>query len=46
MNGLDRPNKTEIVTPAAEGSELTAIALDELEALIGISEEAARGSDD
>ncbi|MET7524672.1 hypothetical protein ACWEAF_20115 [Streptomyces sp. NPDC005071] len=46
MNGLDKPAKTEIVTPAASGSELTAIALDELEALIGISEEAAHGSDD
>ncbi|MFF3517744.1 hypothetical protein [Streptomyces sp. NPDC002573] len=46
MNGLDKPSKTEIVTQAAEGSELTAVALDELEALIGISEEAAHGSDD
>ncbi|WP_435279739.1 hypothetical protein [Streptomyces sp. 1222.5] len=44
MNGLDKPSKT--VTPAADGSELTALALDELEALIGISEEAAHGSDE
>lgn len=46
MNGLDRPAKIEIVTTAATGSELTAMALDELEALISISEEAAHGSDD
>jgi hypothetical protein len=45
MNGLDKPNKTEIVTPAASGSDLTAMALDELEALIDITEEAARGSE-
>ncbi|WP_073947646.1 hypothetical protein [Streptomyces kebangsaanensis] len=46
MNGLDKPSKTEIVTPDASSSELTAVALDELEALIEISEEAARGSED
>lgn len=46
MNGLDKPSKTEIVTPAASDSELTSVALDELEALIGISEEAAHGSDE
>jgi hypothetical protein len=46
MNGLDKPSKTEIVTPPIEGSELTAVVLDALEALIGISEEAAHGSDD
>ncbi|WRZ90222.1 hypothetical protein OHB54_14785 [Streptomyces sp. NBC_01007] len=45
MNGLYRAAKTEIVTPNASGSDLTAVALDELEALIGISEEAAHGSD-
>ncbi|MEU3522133.1 hypothetical protein ABZ770_44095 [Streptomyces sp. NPDC006654] len=44
INGLDKPSKTEIVAPATRGSELTAVALDELEALIAISEEAARGS--
>ena len=44
MNGLDKPSKTEIVAPAATGSDLTTATLDELEALIGITEEAARGS--
>jgi hypothetical protein len=46
MNGLDKPAKTEGVTPSASGAELTAVNLNELEALIGISEEAAHGSDE
>ncbi|MFE7216059.1 hypothetical protein ACFY0A_45260 [Streptomyces sp. NPDC001698] len=45
MNRLDATPESGIVTPPA-GGELTAVALDELEALIGISEEAAHGSDE
>ncbi|MFB7574957.1 hypothetical protein [Streptomyces sp. NPDC056165] len=45
MNRLDVTAESGIVTPPA-GGELTAVALDELEALIGISEEAAHGSDE
>lgn len=44
MNGLDKPSKTEIVTPAATSSDPTTATLDELEALIAITEEAAHGS--
>lgn len=41
-----KPSKAELVAPPGAGSEPAAVALDELEALIGISEEAAHGSDD
>ncbi|MER5757333.1 hypothetical protein [Streptomyces sp. NPDC002088] len=46
MNHLDAEAPSKILTPQSTGGELTAVALDELEALIGISEEAASGSDD
>ncbi|MEH0576841.1 MULTISPECIES: hypothetical protein [Streptomyces] len=45
MNRLDETAESGIATLPV-GGELTAIALDELEALIGISEEAAHGSDE
>jgi hypothetical protein len=43
--GLDRPQKTELTGADGAAIEITTTtALDELEALIGISEEAARGT--
>ncbi|MGW0952815.1 hypothetical protein [Streptomyces sp. NPDC002545] len=46
LNRLDKEAPSKVLTPETAGGELTAVALDELEALIGISEEAAHGSDE
>ncbi|WP_329167221.1 hypothetical protein OHB49_44065 (plasmid) [Streptomyces sp. NBC_01717] len=43
--GLDRRNKTEVTGADGAAIEITNVTLDELEALIGIAEEAARGSE-
>jgi hypothetical protein len=43
--GLDRPVRTEVTGADGAAIEITNVALDELEALIGISEEAARGTE-
>ncbi|MFE2584014.1 hypothetical protein [Streptomyces sp. NPDC059378] len=45
LNHLDKEAPAKILTPDTAEGELTAVALDELEALIGISEEAAHGSE-
>jgi hypothetical protein len=44
LNHLDKEAPSKVLTPETADGELTAVALDELEALIGISEEAAHGS--
>lgn len=43
--GLDRPVRTEVTGADGAAIEITNVALDELEALIGIAEEAARGTE-
>jgi hypothetical protein len=43
--GLDRPVRAEVTGADGTAIEITTAALDELEALIGISEEAARGTE-
>lgn len=46
LNHLDKEAPSKSLAPETADGELTAVALDELEALIGISEEAAHGSDE
>ncbi|MFH8772060.1 hypothetical protein [Streptomyces sp. NPDC017958] len=46
LNRLDKEAPSKALTPETANGELTSVALDELEALIGISEEAAHGSDE